>query len=163
MKVVFVELDRCLACRNCERVCSFQEGGGFRRENSNIWVNIDLDDRIIFTMTCLHCENAACLEICPTNAIQRDPQTRAVVVDETLCVGCKVCVSACPFGNMHFENQRNIAAKCNLCNGDPKCVKNCMAEALHYGDINDLAKLKRKKVDKTLIKTTLFHRGDHHK
>ena len=42
MKVIFVELDRCMACRNCERVCAFQETGGFRRENSNIWVQIDV-------------------------------------------------------------------------------------------------------------------------
>jgi Fe-S-cluster-containing hydrogenase component 2 len=159
MKVVFVEPDRCLACRNCERVCSFQEAGGFKRENSNIWVHINMDDRTIFTMTCLQCEKAACMEICPTHAIQRDPQTGAVAVDEILCAGCKMCVSACPFGNMHFENRRKVAVKCNLCHGDPKCVKNCMAGSLHYGDINDLAESKRKKVDITLVKSTLFQRG----
>ncbi len=160
MKVVFVEQNRCLACRNCERVCSFQDSGGFRRENTNIWVHIDLDARTIFTLTCLQCETAACLEICPAGAITRDPDARAVVVDEAACVGCKMCVNACPFGCIHFEENRRIAAKCNLCGGDPQCVKNCMSGALTYGDINELAAIKREKIDKTLVHTTLFHRGE---
>ena len=151
MKIIFVELDRCLACRNCEQVCSFQEAGGFKREDSNIWVQIDLEKRSIFTMTCLQCETALCLEVCPTEGLIRDPKTNAVVVDEAACVGCKMCVAACPFGNIHFESKRQVAAKCNLCNGDPRCVQNCMSGALHYGDINDLAAIKRKQTDKKLI------------
>ena len=89
MKIIFVELDRCLACRNCEQVCSFQEAGGFKRENSNIWVQIDLEKRSIFTMTCQQCERAFCLEVCPTKGLIRDPKTNAVVVDEAACIGCK--------------------------------------------------------------------------
>lgn len=161
MKVVFVEQDRCLACRNCERVCSFQESGGFKRDNTNIWVHIDLDERTIFTLTCLHCESAVCLDICPTGAVSRNPLTQAVTVNEALCVGCKMCVNACPFGCMHFEGQRGVAAKCNLCNGNPKCVQSCMAGALHYGDINDLAAVKRKRIDNTLMKATLLHEKAH--
>ncbi len=161
MKVVFVEQERCLACRNCERVCSFQESGGFKRENSNIWVHIDLDQRAIFTMTCQHCETAACLEICPTSAIQRDPRTRAVIVQESLCVGCKMCAYACPFGYIHFESKRRTATKCNLCHGDPKCVQNCMAGALHYGDINELGRMKRLKTDKIVVRSMLFQKGEY--
>lgn len=161
MKVIFVEHNRCLACRNCERVCSFQETGGFNRENTNIWVQIDMDHRTIFTLTCLQCEVAACQIICPTKAILRDPHTGAVVVDENLCVGCRMCVFACPFGCMHFENLQHVAIKCDLCGGDPKCVKNCMAGALHYADINYLANLKRKKVDQSIVKASPLHEGGH--
>ena len=160
MKVVFVEQDRCLACRNCERVCSFQDAGGFLRENTNIWVRVDLDARTIFTMTCQQCEIAACLEICPASALKRDPHTWAVVVDETACIGCKMCISACPFGCIHFEEERRVAAKCNLCNGQPRCVQNCMAGALHYDDINNLAQIKRGKINKSIVQTTLFGRGE---
>jgi Fe-S-cluster-containing hydrogenase component 2 len=60
------------------------------------------------------------------------------VVDETVCEGCKTCVDACTLGCIHFEGKRRVAAKCDLCQGDPKCVKNCMAKALNYCDINDL-------------------------
>ena len=102
-------------------------------------------------MTCLQCETALCLEVCPTEGLVRDPKTNAVIVDEAACVGCKMCIAACPFGSIHFENKRQVAAKCNLCNGDPQCVQNCMAGALHYGDINELAAIKRQHTDKKLI------------
>ncbi len=161
MKVIVVQQDRCLACRNCERVCSFQDSGGFEHENANIWVQIDMDRRIISTMTCQQCETAVCLEICPTGALHRHEDTRAVGVDESVCVGCKMCVNACPFGSIHFEDKRRVAAKCDLCAGDPRCVKNCMAKALHYCDINDLAAIKRKKTDRTIARTTRFSKGEH--
>lgn len=160
MKVVFVEQDRCLACRNCERVCSFQDSRGFKREYANIWVHIDMDARTIFTLTCQQCETAACLKVCPTAAIKRDPDTRAVTVNEAECVGCRMCVNACPFGCIHFDRTRRMAAKCNLCNGAPKCVLNCMSGALHYGDINDLAAIKRQKMDRTLVGTSQFQKGE---
>lgn len=161
MKIIVVEQDRCLACRNCEQVCSFQGSGGFKHENANIWVHMDMDERTIFTMTCQQCETAVCLEICPTSAIRRNPTTRAVVVDEAICVGCKMCVNACPFGCIHFHGLRRVAAKCNLCDGDPECVKNCMSKALHYRDINELAAVKRKKTDRTIVRTTRFLKGEH--
>ena len=163
MKVVFVEQDRCLACRNCERVCSFQESGGFKRENTNIWVHIDMDERTFFTLTCQQCDKAACLDICPSSALKRDVSTDAIIVDESLCIGCKMCVTACPFGCIYLAPSMKVAVKCNLCNGDPKCVQNCMAGALHYADINALAEIKRRKVDKTLVKTTLFRKGECHR
>lgn len=157
-KVVFVEKDRCLACRNCERVCSFQEAGGFKREDTNIWVHVNLEQRAIFTMTCLQCETALCLQICPTGAIRRDAGSHAVIVDECQCIGCRMCVSACPFGCIHFEGKRRVAAKCNLCNGEPKCVQNCMSGALHYADVNHLAELKRRKTN-TQMRATAGRKG----
>ena len=163
MKVIFIEQDRCLACRNCERVCALQGSGGFKRDSTKIWVHIDLTARTFFTITCQQCETAACLLVCPTGAIKRDPETHAVTVDAAICAGCRMCVIACPFGCVHFEENRGIAAKCNLCNGDPKCVQNCMAGALHFADINDLAKIKRGKVDKSLVTTTLSRTGDPHR
>ncbi|MDJ0830745.1 MAG: 4Fe-4S dicluster domain-containing protein [Desulfobacterales bacterium] len=159
MKIVYVEQDRCLACRNCERVCSFQRAGGFRQENTNIWVHIDLDARSIFTMTCLQCESAICMEVCPATALQRNPETKAVTVNEHQCVGCKMCIAACPFGCLHFENLRQVAVKCDLCDGDPACVKTCMAGALHYADINELAQRKRRKIDLKLSKHPFFLQG----
>ena len=159
MKVVFVELDRCIGCRNCERVCSFQETGGFKREHANIWVRVDLEKRTIFATTCLQCETALCMEICPTGAICRDPDTGALAVDESACVGCRMCMVACPFGCIHFESSRGVAAKCNLCGGEPRCVQNCMSGALQFGDINDLAEIKRSRMDHKLVRTITPHQS----
>ncbi len=143
MKVVYAESDRCLGCRNCERVCAFQKGGGFKMKDTNIWVRVDMEKRTISVTTCLQCERALCQEACPTAAIRRHGRTRAVVVDESLCLGCKVCVTACPFGCIHFNEVKRVAVKCDLCQGDPRCVKHCMAKALHYGNINELARRRR--------------------
>ena len=145
MKIVFIEQDRCLACRNCERACAFQDSRNFDRESTNIWVHVNMDHRTIFTLTCQQCEAAICLDVCPTAAITRDPDTDAVIVDEKTCIGCRMCVNACPFGCIHFDNAKHIAVKCNLCSGVPKCVQNCMSGALHYADINELAAVKRHK------------------
>ena len=143
MKIVYADSERCLGCRNCERVCALQKGGGFKARDANIWVSVDMVERAIITLTCRQCEKAACMASCPSDALQRHPGTRAVVVNEDLCVGCRSCVAACPFGCVHFNETRQVAAKCDLCSGDPKCVKSCMALALHYGDINDLAARRR--------------------
>jgi len=159
MKVIFIEMDRCIGCRNCERVCSFQEAGGFKREHANIWVRVDLEARTIFTITCLQCDTALCLEVCPTRALRRDPDTGAVTIDDAACVGCRICMVACPFGCIHFENSRGVAAKCNLCNGEPRCVQNCMAGALRYEDINELAAAKRQRMDARLLQQAQFARG----
>jgi Fe-S-cluster-containing dehydrogenase component len=160
MKIVFVEQSRCLGCRNCERVCSFQETGGFKREDASIWVHVDLDQRTFFTLTCQQCENAACLQICPTGALARDAATNAIVVDKARCVGCRMCVTACPFGCIHFEEMLQTAAKCDLCHGQPRCVQHCMAGALHFGDINELSEIKRRKIDRGLVRTTLLGKGE---
>ncbi len=147
MKVVFVEQERCLACHNCEQACAFQATENFKHESANIWVQVDLDNRTIFTLTCQQCREAVCLAVCPTAAIRRDPNTQAVVVAESLCTGCKVCILACPFGCIHFDPVKQIATKCDLCQGTPRCVQNCMSGALHYADIKDLAVIKRRETD----------------
>jgi len=106
-----------------------------------------MDRRRIYAGTCLQCETALCLEVCPVNAITRDPKTSAVVVDREICLGCGMCVSACPFGYMHMDDALGKATKCDLCGGTPKCVQMCMAGALHFGSINSLAEHKRKQTD----------------
>jgi len=147
MKVVFVELDRCIACLSCERACLFQQAELKKGDSPNIFVNVDMDRRRIFTGTCLQCETALCMEVCPVSALTRDPETEAVVVDKEKCLGCGMCVTACPFGYMHLDESLRKATKCDLCGGNPKCVQMCMARALHFGGINSLAELKRKQTD----------------
>jgi Fe-S-cluster-containing dehydrogenase component len=159
MKVVFVDLDRCFGCRSCEQVCAFQGIGDFKCERSNIWVLTSPAERAIFTLTCQQCENAVCIESCPTGALGRDPETNAVVVDTSICVGCKQCVMSCPFGSIHFDPEKRVVHKCDLCKGDPKCVQYCLAEALYYGDLDELLEMKRKDRHKNLALHALPRRG----
>lgn len=145
MNVVFVEIDRCIACLNCMRVCSFRRDAVHHCQSPRIFVNVDMDQRKIFAGICQQCEAAPCMRICPTGALKRDLVTNAVVVDRNLCICCAMCVMACPFGNVELDEAQRVATKCDLCFGAPKCVQVCMARALHYGSIDELAELKRRR------------------
>ena len=160
MKIVFVEQDRCFGCRHCERVCAYQRSGDFQPRDANIRVAVDSEKMTLSNMTCFQCETAYCMEVCPTEAISRDPATGAKVVDSERCIGCRMCVMACPFGNMHFDTHRHVSHKCDLCGGEPRCVEFCMARALHYADINDLAEIKRRHADRKLKIYAIAEQGD---
>ena len=58
------------------------------------------------------------------------------MVSDTLCVGCKVCTIACPFGTINFNQDTGKVIKCDLCDGDPECAKMCPTEAITYVDAN---------------------------
>lgn len=143
MKILSIDLDRCVGCQNCELACSFYQVGDFKRERSNIWVSCHPQERFIVTLTCIQCQNPPCMTVCPVRALQRDPETQAVVVDEKRCIGCRMCMEVCPFGNIIMNHERRIVQKCNLCEGDPKCVRFCMGQAINFVDENDLSEEKR--------------------
>jgi len=78
------------------------------------------------------------MAVCPNGAIQKDREMERVMINEDLCIGCKMCVSACPTGAMGFDPDHGQAYKCDLCDGDPQCVKICEAGALAYTDAHAL-------------------------
>jgi carbon-monoxide dehydrogenase iron sulfur subunit len=161
MNVVYVELDRCIACLSCVQVCLFQQGSRNTGWSPNIFVHADMERRRIYAGTCLQCEPALCMEVCAVDAIKRDPQTGAVLVDREICVGCGMCISACPFGYMHLEEYFGKASKCDLCGGNPVCVQMCMAKALHFGSLASLAERKRNQTDLRLgLRAIPVHKGE---
>ena len=152
MKIISIDLDRCVGCRSCEQAWSLYGTGGFNRKDSNIRVNIYPGERFISTLTCTQCETASCMEICPSGALKRAPETNAIVVDGNRCVGCKMCMMTCPFGNIHFDTEKHVIQKCDLCEGETKCVTFCMAQALNYVEVEEITELKRKIMDSKLMR-----------
>ena len=151
MKLVYVDLDRCLGCSNCERICFIRQSNLRLDEGPNIWVRIDLDRRSISTSTCRQCDSPLCLAACPVRALERDHETGAVVVNQQLCLGCGLCVTACPVGGIRLATNCRTATKCDLCGGDPQCVQVCMAQALFFGDLDELVDKKQQQSDLNLM------------
>ena len=148
-KVLIVDPDKCTSCRLCELVCSEAHGGAFRPSRSHIRVNIDADKASYFPMVCIQCEETPCIEECPSEALVRDPDTNVVMLIAENCTECGLCEAACPYGAVRFWD--GIAQKCDLCGGDPECVRFCAGGALRYESLDAWDKENRRAyVDKLL-------------
>ena len=150
MRIVVTDPDNCVACRDCEYACAFEHGGDFGRESSYIRVNFYPEERVCVPLTCTHCTDDWCLEVCPAGAIERDPETGVVEIDAGRCAGCKICLLACPFGNIHFDPVQEVSRKCDLCGGSPACVRSCTADALQFAEVEEAADTRRETVDARL-------------
>jgi Fe-S-cluster-containing hydrogenase component 2 len=84
--------------------------------------------------TCSQCAEAWCMHACPVEAIVLNPETGSKDVIEDLCVGCKVCTIACPFGTVNYNVDTGKVIKCDLCGGEPACAEACPTDAITYVD-----------------------------
>ncbi|MDE0047239.1 MAG: 4Fe-4S dicluster domain-containing protein [bacterium] len=135
-KSLSIDPNKCTGCLQCELACSLDNEGAFNPSKSRIKVfNFEGKGRFV-PYTCTQCDEAWCAEACPTNAISVDRDTGAKVVSDALCVGCKVCTIACPFGTINYNQSTGKVIKCDLCGGDPECAKACPTEAITYVDAN---------------------------
>lgn len=96
MKQTVVYQEKCTACRECEMACSFSHEGTFNPSLSRIRVNDFYEEQFYLPMVCVYCADAPCAAVCPTVAIQRQPDGQVQVLAER-CIGCKMCLLACPF------------------------------------------------------------------
>lgn len=147
--VVLDDLKLCTGCRICENVCSIRFEKKFNPRRSRIQVVKLYPGLIDIPVVCAQCVNPPCLKACPTSAIRKDEVTKTVLVDEEKCIGCGKCVEVCPRGAITIHPERGVAIKCDLCNGDPLCVKYCPTHAILFTSINIIAQKKRIEVAKS--------------
>jgi Fe-S-cluster-containing hydrogenase component 2 len=84
------------------------------------------------------------MNVCPVKAISRDEDIGFVTVDYDICIGCRSCVAVCPFGAMNYNTIDKKVFKCDLCGGEPQCVRFCEVKAIEYVDAHRLSTYKKK-------------------
>ncbi|WP_300332607.1 4Fe-4S dicluster domain-containing protein [Accumulibacter sp.] len=138
----------CIGCRACEIACKDKNGlpPGPRFRRVMYIEGGTYPDVYAYkvNMSCNHCAEPACLPTCPTGAIWKRADNGVVDIDSTLCIGCRRCEAACPFGAPQWDPIEKIVKKCNLCideleaNRKPYCVMACMMRVLDIGPIDKL-------------------------
>lgn len=140
-KIIAIDYDKCTGCRICELACSLLNVGESNPSKSRIRiVKIEEEaEALPIPVVCMMCVEPACKAVCPMGAISDDPSTGARVIDEKKCIGCSACVYACPFGAITVDRSVGHSFTCNLCDGDPACVKFCPTDALQYIDSDEVS------------------------
>lgn len=155
--LLVTDTTRCVGCGRCELACTEFNDGRAQPALARIKVsrNYNFGPRgqregfgraagvfgnfRILQDTCLQCPHPVpCSTSCPHDAIISDPKTKARRVDAKKCRGCKLCLQACPWEMITFDEETRKAAKCFLCDGRPECVEACPAMALRYVAWRDL-------------------------
>lgn len=164
-----IDLDICVGCHACAVSCKEWNTGGYGApladkdawgaEPVGAWLNRihsfevtpkDAPAQIVhFPKSCLHCEDAPCVTVCPTGASYKRAEDGIVLVDESICIGCGLCAWACPYGAREMDPVEQVMKKCTLCvdriynehlpeeDRVPACVRSCPANARHFGDFAD--------------------------
>ncbi|MEM3061222.1 MAG: 4Fe-4S dicluster domain-containing protein [Candidatus Bathyarchaeia archaeon] len=129
--VFFYDAGKCTGCMYCMLACSFKHYGVFDFEKSFIDIIEDPDNKNKFIgVFCSHCNDPSCKASCPTGAIVKDDVTGIVKIDWINCISCRNCEIACPISNPRIDLEKEAAVKCDLCDGNPACVRLCPSEAI---------------------------------
>ena len=131
-KVLLVEPADCTGCRLCEVVCSLKHYGECNPARSLIRIMRWEWEAVDIPAVCQQCEKPVCQEVCPVGAYSRNEKTSAMIINQDICIGCRTCIMACPFGGASIDTENRRTVKCDLCDGDPACVKYCSTGALQW-------------------------------
>ena len=115
---------KCSGCRMCELACSMHHEDWMWPEASRIRVFMPFPG-VEVPHFCAQCADYPCVDSCPENALSVDEETSAVLVDREKCTSCGLCIKACPGQVPFLHPGDNKATICDLCGGDPECVKVC--------------------------------------
>jgi len=172
MKAVFIQPERCVGCKQCEAACAVAHSRSqdpftalFETPppRPRIHVEPGLFLNTAFPNKCRHCDPAPCQAVCPTGAISRAADwPEIVLIEASKCIACGMCAMVCPFDVITFHApqdvpyRRIVALKCDNCIERqqqgliPACVEVCKANALLFGEINELVKVARTRLAETV-------------
>jgi len=178
-KAMLMDVTRCIGCRACQIACKQWHDlpavhttnlGTYENPpdlSADTWTRIEfreLDDHgtlkwLFSKHQCMHCTDAACVNVCPTGALKRDPYFGFVTYKRDKCSGCGYCIEFCPFHIPRKDEHANkllgtglMGGKCDFCfdrvsNGvEPACAKACPTGAITFGERDDLIREGRQRV-----------------
>ncbi|HAQ47173.1 MAG TPA: (Fe-S)-binding protein [Rhodobacter sp.] len=164
-----IDLDTCVGCQACVTACKGWNDQGYGAPLSDqeaygeapngVFLNrvhsyeaqpLDAPAQTVnFPRSCLHCDDAPCVTVCPTGASYKRVEDGIVLVNEDACIGCGLCAWACPYGAREMDADAGVMKKCTLCvdriynenlqpiDREPACVRTCPTGARHFGDLGD--------------------------
>ena len=147
---ILTDLDRCVGCLACVTACKMQNDveigsywnrvvrmGPTPKYEGAVSPDVEL---YYLPFGCQHCQNPDCVTVCPTGASVK-MEDGTVQIDPDLCIGCKLCADACPYGVRYLNEDKGVVEKCTMCasqleeGGLPQCVINCGGHARWFGDL----------------------------
>jgi len=132
LNVLFTNPRNCIGCRACEVYCSFRHYKENNPARALLHVVKYEEHSLDIPVVCHHCDRAPCQEACPVGAISRDKKTNAVIIIREKCIGCRACITACPFNVIVVDPKTELVVKCDLCDGKPKCAEVCPKAAIIF-------------------------------
>ncbi len=168
-----IDLQLCFGCTECAVACKsnnnlpnkmwwnrvLTDGGDYPDTAKGTYPQVTMAH---YPIGCQHCANPACAKVCPVGATWRDEKTGIVVQDVDKCIGCRMCMGACPYSARTFnweepayavdfplgdfdapKHVAGVVEKCTFCANrlargeEPACMEHCPGRARYWGDLDD--------------------------
>lgn len=156
-----IDVDKCIGCGKCVIACKTENHVPMELPISRTWIEGYLDNKKVVMNTgenpflkfkakngfyvpklCNHCANAPCVNVCPVYA-RFHTREGVVLVDKETCIGCKYCITACPYGATFVNPEEKVTDKCTFCYHrivrglKPACVLVCPTSARKFGELEE--------------------------